>query len=112
MSGFTAEGTIQQSDWSIYNGDVLEGLSKWDDGTLNCCVTSPPYFGLRDYKMKGQIGLEKTPDEYVERLVEVFREVRRVLRADGTLWLNLGDSYANDTKWGGSTGGKHANGLH
>jgi DNA modification methylase len=59
-----------------------------------------------------QLGLEKTPDEYVAKLVEVFREVKRVLRDDGTLWLNLGDSYANDTKWGGQTGGKHADGLH
>lgn len=60
----------------------------------------------------GQIGLEPTPAEFVAELVKVFREVRRVLRDDGTLWLNLGDSYANDTKWGGKTGGKHAKGLH
>jgi len=59
-----------------------------------CCVTSPPYFGLRDYGMDGQIGMEDTPQAFVARLVEVFREVRRVLRNDGTLWLNLGDSYA------------------
>jgi len=62
------------------------------------CVTSPPYFGLRDYGAEGQIGLEQTPDEYVAKLVEVFRTVRRVLRDDGTLWLNLGDSYNNRTK--------------
>ena len=61
------------------------------------CVTSPPYFGLRDYGMAGQIGLEDTPDAFVARLVDVFREVRRVLRDDGTLWLNLGDSYAATT---------------
>jgi len=61
---------------------------------VQCCVTSPPYWGLRDYGHDGQIGLEETPDAYVERMVEVFREVRRVLRNDGTLWLNLGDSYA------------------
>jgi DNA modification methylase len=61
---------------------------------VNCCVTSPPYFGLRDYGHAGQIGLEKTPDQYVAELVAVFREVHRVLRDDGTLWLNLGDSYA------------------
>jgi DNA modification methylase len=59
------------------------------------CVTSPPYYGLRDYGHDGQIGLEKTPEEYVEKLVQIFREVRRVLRADGTLWLNIGDSYAS-----------------
>lgn len=62
--------------------------------SIQCCVTSPPYFGLRDYGHDGQIGLEQTPDEYVAKLVAVFREVRRVLRNDGTLWLNLGDSYA------------------
>jgi DNA modification methylase len=61
---------------------------------VQCCVTSPPYFGLRDYGHPGQVGLEETPDKYVAAMVEVFREVRRVLRDDGTLWLNLGDSYA------------------
>lgn len=66
------------------------------DGCVQTCVTSPPYYGLRDYGHAGQIGLEPTPAEYVARLVEVFREVRRVLRDDGTVWLNLGDSY-----WGG-----------
>lgn len=64
------------------------------DQSVNCCVTSPPYYGLRDYGINGQIGLEQTPDEYVRKLVDVFREVKRVLRDDGTLWLNLGDSYA------------------
>lgn len=82
------------------------------DASVNCCVTSPPYFGLRDYGHGGQIGLEPTPDEFVAAMVEVFREVRRVLRDDGTLWLNLGDSYATDSKWGGSTGGKAAKGIH
>ena len=79
---------------------------------MNCCVTSPPYFGLRDYGMGGQIGLEKSPDEFVAKLVEVFREVRRVLRDDGTLWLNLGDSYNSGPRGGlgGSTlGGGRAN---
>ena len=64
------------------------------DASVDCCVTSPPYWGLRDYGVAGQIGLESTPAEYVSRMVEVFREVRRVLKDDGTLWLNLGDSYA------------------
>src|SRR6478609_9369447 len=64
------------------------------DRSIQCVVTSPPYFGLRDYKVEGQIGLEATPDLYVQVLVEVFREVRRVLKDDGTCWLNLGDSYA------------------
>jgi DNA modification methylase len=71
-------------------------------GSVQTCVTSPPYWGLRDYGHAGQIGLEATPDEYVARLVDVFREVRRGLADDGTLWLNLGDSYANDGKWGGN----------
>jgi DNA modification methylase len=69
--------------------------------SVHCCVTSPPYFGLRDYGVAGQIGLEATPDAYVAELVAVFREVRRVLRDDGTLWLNLGDSYAASGRGGG-----------
>ena len=74
-------------------GDVLEALRQIPDDVVQCCVTSPPYWGLRDYGIEGQIGLEKTPEEYVAKMVEIFREVRRVLRPDGTLWLNLGDSY-------------------
>lgn len=78
----------------ILTGDCLDLMRAMPDESVNCCVTSPPYFGLRDYGHDGQIGLESTPDAFVARLVEVFREVRRVLRDDGTLWLNLGDSYA------------------
>lgn len=78
----------------IHNMDCLDGMKLLPDGCVNCCVTSPPYFGLRDYGVQGQIGLELTPEAYLSRLVEVFREVRRVLRDDGTLWLNLGDSHA------------------
>lgn len=96
----------------ILQGDCRDVLGSLPDGSINCCVTSPPYFGLRDYGVEGQLGLEPTPDEFVSAMVEVFREVRRVLRDDGTLWLNLGDSYANAGKWGGSTGGKHASALH
>lgn len=81
------------SELNILNMDVMEGLKTLPDNSINCCVTSPPYWGLRDYGVDGQIGLEDTPDEYVSRIVEVFREVRRVLCDDGTLWLNLGDSY-------------------
>lgn len=101
-------------DWlnRCHFGDCLETMRGMPDGIAQTCVTSPPYFGLRDYGHAGQIGLEKTPKEFVTKLVEVFREVRRVLRDDGTLWLNLGDSYANDGKWGGSSGGKHATALH
>jgi DNA modification methylase len=75
-------------------GDCLEQLKTLPAESVQCCVTSPPYWGLRDYGVEGQLGLEKTPDEYVSKMVTVFREVRRVLRNDGTLWLNLGDSYA------------------
>lgn len=74
-------------------GDALATLRQAQPGAVNCVVTSPPYFGLRDYGVADQIGLEQSPAEYVARLVEVFEEVRRVLRPDGTLWLNLGDSY-------------------
>lgn len=79
---------------------------------VQMCVTSPPYFGLRDYGHAGQLGLEKTPAEYVAAMVEVFALVRELLADDGVLWLNLGDSYANDAKCGGSTGGKHVQALH
>lgn len=144
-------------------GDARERLRDLPDGSVNCVVTSPPYFGLRDYgtgqwmggdpdhehettparggrggsgapgkqwpgampsriavdrcscgakRVDHQIGLEKTPEQFIDSLVEVFREVHRVLRDDGTLWLNIGDSYANDSKWGGATGGKASSGLH
>lgn len=79
----------------ILVGDCRERISEIPDGSVQTCVTSPPYFGLRDYGHDGQIGLEPTPDQFVASMVEVFREVRRVLRDDGTLWLNLGDSYAS-----------------
>ena len=79
----------------VYNMDCLKGLKQLPDNSINCCVTSPPYWGLRDYGVEGQLGLESTPEEYVSKMVEVFREVKRVLRKDGTLWLNLGDSYYN-----------------
>ena len=78
----------------ILTGDALSMLGTLPDASVNCCVTSPPYYGLRDYGMAGQIGLEDTPDAYVAKMVAVMREVRRVLRDDGTLWLNIGDSYA------------------
>ena len=74
-------------------GNCLDILPTMEAGSVNCCVTSPPYFGLRDYGNDEQIGLEETPEAFVESLVNVFREVRRVLADDGTLWLNLGDSY-------------------
>ena len=140
----------------IRQGDALKMMQTLPEASVHCCVTSPPYWGLRDYgtakweggaadcdhsynhgvqgttgqradrtftaqavykdecrrcgavRVDGQLGLERTPEEYVARMVEVFREVRRVLRDDGTLWLNIGDSYSNDTKWGGTSGGKNA----
>jgi len=86
----------------LYQGDAVSALRTMPSGRVSCCVTSPPYFGLRDYGHPGQIGLEKTPEEFVAKLVEVFREVHRVLRDDGTLWVNIGDSYAK-----GGVMGKH-----
>lgn len=79
----------------LLNCDVLEGLASLPDESVHCCVTSPPYWGLRDYGHDGQLGLEATPEEYVQKMVTVFREVRRVLRKDGTCWINLGDSYCS-----------------
>jgi DNA modification methylase len=79
---------------TILTGDCREVLKTLPDASVNCCVTSPPYWGLRDYGHAGQIGLERTPEEYVVNMVAVFREVRRAMRDDGTLWLNLGDTYA------------------
>lgn len=79
----------------IINADVIDGLRSLPEKSVHCVVTSPPYWGLRDYGVEGQIGLESTPEEYLDKMVQVFREVWRVLRDDGTLWLNIGDSYAN-----------------
>ena len=86
-------------------GDCINLMREMSERSVHCCVTSPPYWGLRDYGVEGQFGLEKTPDEYVTKMVEVFEGVRRVLRDDGTLWLNLGDSY-------GSTGGNTYSGFN
>jgi site-specific DNA-methyltransferase (adenine-specific) len=87
----------------IYTGDALMTLCRMPAESVHCVVTSPPYWGLRDYEVAGQLGLEATPEEYVSRMVGVFREVRRVLRADGTAWVNLGDSYAGS--WGAQSRG-------
>jgi DNA modification methylase len=92
----------------IIHGDARKSLQCLDDESVNCCVTSPPYWGLRDYGVRGQLGLEKTPGEYVEKMVEVFREVKRVLMDDGTVWLNLGDSYNGS---GGAGGDYQIGGL-
>jgi len=85
----------------IYNGNCLDVLKTFPDNSIDCCITSPPYWGLRDYGVDGQLGLEKTPEEYVAHMVEVFREVKRVLKPEGTLWLNLGDSYSGGGRGSG-----------
>ena len=90
----------------VVTGDCRQVLAGLDPGSVQTCVTSPPYFGLRDYGVAGQIGLEATVEEYVAELVAVFREVRRVLADEGTLWLNLGDSYAGTGKSGGGAQGE------
>lgn len=92
----------------IIHGDCLEVLKTLDGNSIDCCVTSPPYWGLRDYGVEGQLGLENTPEEYIEKLVSVFREVKRVLKREGTLWLNLGDSYSGSMKGIGSDGTAYA----
>jgi len=93
-------------DATLYLGDCLESLKTMPDKSIQMCVTSPPYYGLRDYGVDGQIGLEKTPNEYIAKLVEIFREVKRVLKDDGILWVNIGDSYAGS----GGAGGDYNNG--
>lgn len=104
-SGFFVEhGSIH-----LLTGDAIEQLRKLPPNSVHCVVTSPPYFGLRDYQTDGQIGLEETPEAYVQRLVDVFREVKRVLRHDGTVFLNLGDSYA--TNGGAHTAGSYDGGV-
>ena len=99
---------IEVGNATILQGNCLEMLKQLPDESIQCCVTSPPYWGLRDYGHPGQIGLEPSPKEFTAAMVAVFREVRRVLKTDGTLWLNLGESYATQpgkgnnvpqTKW-------------
>ena len=92
MSVFYQDPAVQ-----LLHGDVLAMLQTLPDNYVQTVVTSPPYFAIRDYKVKGQLGLERTPDAYIDKLVSVFREVRRVLRKDGTLWLNIGDCYNSGT---------------
>jgi len=95
------------TDSQVFIGDSLEVLPTLDAESIQCCVTSPPYWGLRDYEHPAQIGAEDSPDQYVENLVILFREVRRVLRKDGTVWLNVGDGYARN----GGTGGHGPNAI-
>lgn len=107
------------NEWRIICADVRGGLAQLEPCSVQCAVTSPPYWGLRDYGVHGQIGLEDLPDClgwatgqpcgecYICHMVEVFRALRTVLKDDGTLWVNMGDTYAHDSKWGGSSGGKN-----
>lgn len=96
MAGAASERAMTTP--TILTGDCLDVLATLPADSFQACVTSPPYYGLRDYGVNGQIGLEESPEAYVAKMVEVFRAVRRVLRPDGTLWLNIGDSYAGS--WG------------
>ena len=97
---------------TILFGDTLETLKNFPNESINCCITSPPYYGLRDYHKKGQIGREATVEEYLNRLVEVFREVRRVLKKDGTCFLVLGDSYAGTSSKKEQRDPKYPNGRN
>jgi len=96
--------------WQIYQGNALEKLKQLESESVHCCVTSPPYWALRDYGVEDQIGQEETPEEYVDKLVHVFREVKRVLRDDGTLWLNIGDTYCGTGNKGGYRDPKYKEG--
>src|SRR3990167_4778490 len=89
----------------IICGDALEVLITMADEVIDCCITSPPYCGLRDYNVERQLGLEKTPEEYVAKIVKVFREIKRVLKKEGNFWINLGDSYAGSMKGSNGSGG-------
>ena len=95
--------------WNILQGDTIEVMRGMEPESVHCVVTSPPYWGLRSYGVDGAYGLEPTLDEYIGRMVEVFREVRRVLRKDGTVWLNLGDAYSASPK--GNLNGRDKSGL-
>lgn len=94
---------VRMKNGTVHIGDVIETLKSFEDESINCVVTSPPYWGLRDYGVRGQIGLEKTPTEYVESIANVFSEIHRVLRKDGTVWLNLGDSYVGGGRNAGNS---------
>ena len=88
----------------IIQGDCLETIKSLEDKSVNTCVTSPPYWGLRDYDEDKQLGLEDSPEEFVQNLVTLFSEIKRVLRDDGTVWLNLGDSYAGNNSRASNNG--------
>lgn len=97
---------------TIVNAECLEHLKQMPDNCLDCVITSPPYYGLRDYGCEGQVGLEDTPEDYVQRLVDIFHEVKRCLKPTGTLWLNLGDSYCGTGDKGNYQDPKYKNGRN
>lgn len=103
---YIADVLAGKRQWTVLAGDCRDLLKLLPDESVQCVVTSPPYWGLRDYGVAGQVGLEPSPQEYVAQMVEIFREVRRVLRSDGTCWLNLGDTYFGS----GGAGGDYAEG--
>ena len=110
--GFTTSGQVDPKSATdiIINADCLDALRSLTDNSVHCCVTSPPYYGLRDYGADGQIGREPTPEEYISRLTDVFRELRRVLRPDGTLWLNISDTYCGTGSKNGYSDPKYPQG--
>ena len=98
---------------AIHKGDCIEQMQKMKEKSVDMCVTSPPYWGLRNYNdEEGQLGQEATPKEFVDNLVKVFREVRRVLKDEGTVWLNLGDTYCGTGHKGNYTDPKHREGRN
>lgn len=98
LSVINGRAHATQSGSAVYIGDALKVLPTLPEETFRCCVTSPPYWGLRDYGVPGQIGAEEELDDYLSRLVHIFREVKRVIAEDGTLWLNIGDSYTSGNR--------------
>jgi site-specific DNA-methyltransferase (cytosine-N4-specific) len=98
ISDARADYVFQPAESTVFQGDAVDILRQFPDNFFRCCVTSPPYWGLRDYAADGQIGAEEDPNDYVDRLVGVFGEVKRVLTEDGTFWLNIGDSYTSGNR--------------
>lgn len=102
---------VNFADFILYQGNCLDVLKQIPNESVQCFITSPPYYGLRDYGTAKQIGLEETPDEYIENLVAVFREIKRILKNDGTLWVNVGDSYSGSGRGRDSDGNVHFSAL-
>ena len=105
-------GCVRVKNYRVLQGNCLDSLQSLESESVNCCVTSPPYWGLRDYGEQDQLGSEETPEKYVANMVKVFSEVKRVLTKDGTLWLNLGDSYCGTGHKGDHVDPKHREGRN